>query len=1245
MRTRRFILVIGAAATALLLAAAGWVAGTEAGLRFLVARAGALAPGTLEIDAVEGRLVGPLQLTDVLWEMDGQRVTARRIQLDWQPLALLRREVRLDRLHLQGIAVDLPAPAGDDSATAAPGAEWQDFTLPWRIVIADLQLDDARLRRDGMLLAEITTLRGALDASDSALSLEGLELSSPQGSASGHFTASLDPRAAWDAALTWDINLPDLAAAGVTRFSGLLHDLELRQEFTAPAAAVVSGRVRGLPQAPSWDLRLELQPLPAGSALWPQLLDGAAINADISGALEQMRIQGDFSWPAVLAAPAAVDAELGWRDAVLVLDSVKIRTAQAAALDVQGTFTPGPAPEIELRGQASAFTWPLSGGETLVTLPLLEFEGGSKGTDWRLAARGEVVPSNAPAGQVDVRVRGDASSLRVEALQVNTLGGTVTGTGSAAWQDAPRADFLLQVAGLDPSLLAPAWPGRIGGALHLHGSLGSGQQFHVEASDITGELRSVPLAAAFRLSLGADTVDITEANLSLGSASVTASGLIDRDRVAMSARLDAPRLEELGPEFTGRISASAQITGPRATPVLEMRADGGRLSWGSLRARVLQADASVDLSGESLSSLQAQLTGISARTGRNASMRLEASGRPQDHTVRLEFTRQRPEQSLSLALHGELEGTQWRGQLSDVTLIEAQQALWRLQAPADLAASSDSLQLGRTCMDGVLGLLCLEAKRLATGRWLGDAELARLDLGPLSEWLGLGLTARGELTGATRLVAGDERFLELDGGFRLSQGDIRRRDRRDETLLSWAAGQLDLSGDAKAAEARLRLELPDSNLLQGRLRIGWNENDPSLDGTLQAQLDRLALVTELVPELSALGGELDIRLGLAGTLAAPEPSGSFVWRDGNAAIPELGLAPEDIQLRADIAQGRLTFRTTGKSGEGGFEASGEFDLRGAGVSGRASLQGENLTVANLPDITVVANPELRFGFRENRLNIGGRVHIPYALISGVGTSGAVRASPDEVIIGPRAPEGAESGVVVSSRIEVSAGPAVQLQIGGFSGRVEGSVLTVIQPEADPWGRGELRVVNGEMTVLGQTLEIETGRLIYDGGPLENPGLEIRAVRRVQDVTAGALVRGTAENPQVSVFSEPPMSNAEALSYLTLGKSLEQIQSGERQTVNQAANALALSGGGLVFQDLARRLGFQDLEVSAETGDNGSALVVSKYLGGGLYVSYGLGLFDTVNTVRLRYQFNRRLSLEAESGEESSADLFYSFERN
>jgi translocation and assembly module TamB len=249
-----------------------------------------------------------------------------------------------------------------------------------------------------------------------------------------------------------------------------------------------------------------------------------------------------------------------------------------------------------------------------------------------------------------------------------------------------------------------------------------------------------------------------------------------------------------------------------------------------------------------------------------------------------------------------------------------------------------------------------------------------------------------------------------------------------------------------------------------------------------------------------------------------------------------------------------------------------------------------------------------------------------------------------VIVGPRA-SSAEDELSVRSRIRIEVGPDVQVQAVGLRGRIEGNILTVTEPQALPWGRGELRVVDGTFSVFGQGLEIETGRLIYTGGPLENPGLEIRAVRRVDQVTAGALVRGTLQEPEISVYSDPPMPRAEALSYLMLGKSLDELQSGEQTTLNQAANSLALSGGGVIASDLGRRLGFDDVSVTADDDTGGASVVIGKSLGSGLYVSYGLGLFDTVNTLRLRFQVNKRLSLEATSGAEAAADIFYTFERD
>jgi translocation and assembly module TamB len=650
----------------------------------------------------------------------------------------------------------------------------------------------------------------------------------------------------------------------------------------------------------------------------------------------------------------------------------------------------------------------------------------------------------------------------------------------------------------------------------------------------------------------------------------------------------------------------------------------------------------VDLSGAQASRVRAELDGFASGPGPGAQLRLAGDGTPAEHRVRFEVERPRPEQRVVLALAGGLADSNWTGRLTDLTLEEEREQVWALRQPAALRASADSVSLEDACMEGAPGEFCLQAAWNRGGPWRGRATLAELDLGPLSGFLGPGLLARGIVTGEIVVEADDEAFRALSGGLDLTDGDIRIAGEDAGPLIAWDGGRLRLEGDEASARAALNLDLAGGDIVEGRLVVRWNEPDPRIDGQLEVTLEQLYLITELVPDLADLEGRATARATISGTLGEPQTHGRFEWLDGMAQIPTLGLQPSDISVVAELEDGELSFRARGRSGEGAFEADGRFDLGADTVEGQASLRGEDLLLANLPEARIAASPELRLSYSERRIVISGEVNIPTALISGLAAPTAITASVDEEIVGPRA-RVQEEGLTVTSRVRVTVGPDVQVQAAGLRGRVEGSILTVTQPEALPWGRGELRVVDGTFSIFGQRLEIETGRLIYTGGPLVNPGLEIRAVRRVDEVTAGALVRGTLQHPEISVYSDPPMARAEALSYLTIGKGLDELEAGEQSAVNQAANSLALAGGGLIARDLGRRLGFDDVAVAAD--EEGTALVVGRYLGSGLYVSYGLGLFDTVNTLRLRYQISQRLSVEAISGAEAAADLFYTFERD
>ncbi|NGP53145.1 translocation/assembly module TamB domain-containing protein [Thioalkalivibrio sp. XN8] len=806
----------------------------------------------------------------------------------------------------------------------------------------------------------------------------------------------------------------------------------------------------------------------------------------------------------------------------------------------------------------------------------------------------------ARAGWVDDVVRLDSLELTRED------GMRLGGSGTVA---ADAATLALDFSGLDPATFWPEWPGRLAGSVRLSGLPSAASGLDIRLQALRGELRSVPLSGEADLNVGADQYVLRQARISAGGASLNASGRLDPAAVALTAALDVPALATLHPDAAGALRASARLAGTRQAPTLELEAAGRDLRWQSQRVQALE---------------------------------LAVAGSAQAHRARLELDRPGLDQAFLLTLEGAFADRRWNALLTDVVFSAAGEPAWSLQAPARLAVDSEVVSLGEACMDGSFGLLCLEGDWRRSGPLRGSATLARLDLAPLSQRFTPGLRATGVLSGDVDIQADGERFQALAGRVELTAGELRLADEEDKALLSWARGLLELTGDGDAARAELSLALADADHVDGRLALGWNRPDLPIAGRIEATLGQVHLLPALVPELAELKGDTTLRATIGGTLGAPSLEAELALRDGSVNMPRLGLRPDQLEALVTLAGRELGFTITGRSGAGLFRTEGRFDLAAEGVAGRATLSGEQLLLVNLAEARVAASPDLEFSYTGRALEISGEVAIPFARITELGGATTVSASPDEVLVGAYVP--AESqGLRVTSRVRVTVGPDVQLDAAGLRGGVEGSLLTVIQPDALPWGRGELRVVDGTFGAFGQRLEIEQGRLIYTGGPLDNPGLEIRAVRRLEEVTAGALVRGTLQQPEISVYSEPPMPQAEALAYLTLGRSLADLRSGEQRVVNQAANSLALSGGNLIAKDLGQRLGFADVALAAES--EGTSLVVSRYLGGGLYVGYGIGLFDTVNTLRLRLQVNQRLSLETISGDEHAGDLFYTFERD
>jgi translocation and assembly module TamB len=142
-----------------------------------------------------------------------------------------------------------------------------------------------------------------------------------------------------------------------------------------------------------------------------------------------------------------------------------------------------------------------------------------------------------------------------------------------------------------------------------------------------------------------------------------------------------------------------------------------------------------------------------------------------------------------------------------------------------------------------------------------------------------------------------------------------------------------------------------------------------------------------------------------------------------------------------------------------------------------------------------------------------------------------------------------------------------------------------------------------------------------------------------DVTAGINVRGSLQQPRISYFSDPSLTQSQILSLLLAGGSLQSVQN--RQN-GAAAQAIA-QGGAILAQQLGSKVGIQDVGLESDL-TNDTSLVLGRYLSPRLYVSYGVSLTQQLNTVKLRYTLSDRWTIKTEAGQARGADLVYTIQK-
>ncbi|MEQ6341808.1 MAG: translocation/assembly module TamB domain-containing protein [Gammaproteobacteria bacterium] len=1300
---------------------AAFVATTETGLKWMFDLAARTMPGELRVERLQGRLIDSVTAHGLRYKTKDARTTVAidDIKLEIRPVALLYEQLHITRLNITGLNyTQLKSPE--------PLKKLPDIRLPLGI-----KLDKAIINKIIVNLPdrgfsypiENITLAGRFRFQ--RLHIDNLDMRSPLLHATLRGTVKPQGDYPLNARILWTTTPKGYSTfSGETTFKGeLLDEIGATTDIVAPFKAALHGKVTGLLAETRWQASLELDGLSTRNinARWPQL--------DVTG---KLRADGDLSHANVQSAlqikqkQYAVNTHLQARyedKKIQIRELTLALPDHTARITAQGIVTGEliKDPRLRLTGTWRSLAWPLL-GEAVISSERGSFKLSGGLDKYMLEFDAALAGKNIPTGRWIAAGEGSRTSLNLADIHGDILDGKVTGRGALAWQ--PQLAWNLDITGndLNPGQQWPQWPGQLSLEAGISGIQADGQ--HVTTLDLrqlNGQLRDIPLDGSAFLIVSKDGYELPHLNVSSGSANLAASGRLD-EKWDLRWKLDVQDLGRAlaaqGITSSGTAHASGSLSGPLQTPRIIAVLNGKDLAFNEYRATDLHLSTDVDMQDQLPSQLNLRATGLRIGTQAIDSVTIDGSGLATRHE--LNATLNMPRESLVLHAQGGLtpgghvekmgeQSIAWKGMLTRADATSQAFGRWSLAAPGPLAVAKDNAQLGPWCWKQTASQVCFDANQQINSGWQGNAQGKNLPMiwfkpllppnaalsgafdaslsghySPAGDAHGCASAAGTGCAGAA-LLTGEGKFIPTPGSIVYPLGPDQ------ELVIAYTDGSVEASLGPDTLNTRARLRLLDRGTAEGTLALPRSglpaalKNTASsvsqLTGQVNAEIHQLDLLPDLLPGVENTQGKVSIALALAGTMDKPRFTGEAKLEQGTALVPRFGLRLRDIQmLITGNDESSLTLKGQARSGDGIVYLAGQAQADAQRKWGaNLTVKGERFEAARTPEIRANVTPDLTVKISQHKIDVNGNLLIPEASIEPRDLSAAVRPSEDVIVEKAGEAEIRASRWEISSLIGLKLGDQVKFKGFGLSGRFTGDIALIDMPGQLTTALGEIRIEDGgEYSAFNQKFAVKKGgRLLFAGGPINNPGLDARAIRQIPQIgvstpiIVGLNVRGTLQSPVLSAFSEPAMPEADALSYLLLGRPMSQASAAEGQQLSNAALGLGLAGGEVLAQKIGKAFGIEEVRMetrvapitgatilpgalpSAVTGTApgtasataNAALVLGKYLTPRLYISYGVGVVDRLQTLRLRYQLSRRWTLEAEgSGLQSGADLLYNLER-
>jgi len=1249
----------------MLLAAAGggFMLSSHSGLKLTSVLISRLSGGQIHIGESQGKILGDWQFKKVTIHTGSFDIGIDELSGSWRPKQLIERLLHVADVSLTGVVITLKDNADGATEQSMQSFIPPDLTLPLAFLVAHFRVDKLSVERlGGEELFDLDFFSAALSGAADRLALDDVRFSHSSaaamlsGTAWGHLTLS----GAWPLELVSDWRLQKHGCddvGGTVVISETLNNPQIQLNIDSPVAVSTAVGVSEL----FGDLSYRAAVSTTSAALadvcdgWPEVTVGLELQAQgdlngLSGTLHSEIEAADFETLSagfsfrlddqmltlenssmshgenrlMLSGGLNFDEELNWNAVV-----------SAESFDL-AAFLPLPATKIDTRVHLSGA---FPNGNVVYSATVGEIE--ISVAEYDLLLEGGLA------------VNGTQQGLEVTSCRFSCGEGAIDLVGSLNWADGLQWATDVRLDAFDPSEIDPLPQGKISGSLTSSGMYKKSElTVETEIESLTGELSGYELSGGGSLAYQDQVLTISNLDITNGRNRISAAGTVD-DRFALDFVVNAEEIERIFPPASGEIEITGSLQGPRSDASLQVTVAGSRLSYHDYA--VESVTAAIDSSlAEQLLRGDVRLSGLKAGGLSAESVDLDVDGTREKHRF----------SGVALLERGRLEASgsgsfaenSWAGQISGISIEDQQFGRWQQSGSVRLEVAEEQGAADGFCFGSGENRFCADADWKNNGAWSLALEELVFSIDSLNRWGLFDIPVSGmarvsmEVSGSGAVIESGTGTASVDE-LRLMVGPNEYYDE-----FVWTQTTADFALERTNLEGRFSTSFIDGSRLSGSLAVqgggdfaNWSTNLP-LAGEIDADIVDLGFLNVLTSEFLLPAGRLSGALAIGGSIGDPSIAGAVDLDEGELRIPMLGVHLRDVAGKIEAGFDTLMLALDGTSGDGTLHSVGMFDFGGDQWNGRFSFTGENLLLLDRRAITLIADPDLDLALDGSGGKLSGSVFVPQGLIEVEKIDRSASESSDVVFV-----DAIEKSTPWPFHydIEVVLGDGVTVTGLGLNGKLGGHLVVASSSDGITVGRGFLDIVDGSFAVYGSPLEINRGRLTFDGGPVDNPGLDIKASKMIEEtrfgydgVEAGVNISGSADDFEMDLYSVPRMEDSDILAYILLDKPISsEGAEGSEGFLNSAAQAIGLGKGSDLLSGVSSMLPVDDIRVEGSIESQETTVVVGKKLSDELSVSYDYNLFKNAGSFRVRYEFGKGFSVESRNSVESNAvELLYSLER-